>query len=374
MALGTMLLTSTPPVRAQDPPPQTEKSAAQTEPKKDAPKKKEKRGEIVVAPIPIVSPALGSGAVIAAGYIFPFSKNDKISPPSVIGVAALFTNNGTRGFALGGQFYLKENTYKITLGYGRGNLDYNLFGAGAFSGFKLPLKQTGEVFHAEFLRRIGWDFFLGPRISTGTSFLTVNATNINNQPIPPDLGISTSLTAIGIQLTRDTSVNRFYPTNGSYFTFTSDFYSGILGSKYTFQSYKISYNKYWSLTKKQILAANASFCGTGGGAPFYGNCIYGTNNELRGYVAGNYFDQYMLAAQAEYRLELPKRLGLVLFGGVGGVIPGSNPLLFKNSAFLPSGGAGLRFLLSKQYHVNLRGDIAQGINGHTFSMGIGEAF
>jgi hypothetical protein len=81
-----------------------------------------------------------------------------------------------------------------------------------------------------------------------------------------------------------------------------------------------------------------------------------------------------VATQAEYRLELPKRLGLALFGGVGGVFPGTNPLLFKNNAFLPSGGVGLRFLLSKQYHVNLRADVAQGVTGHTFSIGIGEAF
>jgi hypothetical protein len=84
----------------------------------------------------------------------------------------------------------------------------------------------------------------------------------------------------------------------------------------------------------------------------------------------------MLGTQLEYRLVLPWRLGLVAFGGVGGVIPGGDqPLqLAQNSHFLPSGGAGLRFMLSKKYHVNLRADIAQGVNGHTFGMGVGEAF
>jgi hypothetical protein len=42
--------------------------------------------------------------------------------------------------------------------------------------------------------------------------------------------------------------------------------------------------------------------------------------------------------------------------------------------FLPGGGVGLRFLLSKKYHVNFRADIAQGVNGHTFAMDVGEAF
>jgi hypothetical protein len=73
---------------------------------------------------------------------------------------------------------------------------------------------------------------------------------------------------------------------------------------------------------------------------------------------------------------LPKRFGLVVFGGLGGAIPGGNQIfqMVQTSHFLPSGGGGLRFELSKKYHVNLRADIAQGVDGHTFGMGVGEAF
>jgi len=65
---------------------------------------------------------------------------------------------------------------------------------------------------------------------------------------------------------------------------------------------------------------------------------------------------------------------MVAFGGLGEAIPGGDQLLFTNNKFLPSGGGGLRFQLSKQYHVNLRADIAQGRDGHTFGLGVGEAF
>jgi hypothetical protein len=44
-------------------------------------KKRVRRGSFVVAPLPISSPAIGSGLVPVLGYIFPLSKNDKISPP-----------------------------------------------------------------------------------------------------------------------------------------------------------------------------------------------------------------------------------------------------------------------------------------------------
>ena len=63
-------------------------------------------------------------------------------------------------------------------------------------------------------------------------------------------------------------------------------------------------------------------------------------------------------------------------GGLGWSLPGGSQLLQRVQVghFLPSGGGGLRFELSKKYHVNLRADIAQGRDGHTFGMGVGEAF
>jgi hypothetical protein len=88
--------------------PKTAEQAAQsTTPAKpeEQPKKKKKKlgpGEFVVAPLPISSPAIGSGIVPVLGYIFPLSMKDKTSPPSVIGGAGLFTNNGSSGFAIGG--------------------------------------------------------------------------------------------------------------------------------------------------------------------------------------------------------------------------------------------------------------------------------
>ena len=91
-------------------------------------------------------------------------------------------------------------------------------------------------------------------------------------------------------------------------------------------------------------------------------------------MAGKYFDRYMISTQLEYRLALPMRLGIVAFGGVGEAIPGEDQLLFRNNSFLPSGGGGLRFQLSKQYHVNLRADIARGKDGHTSAWGLARLF
>ena len=342
---------------------------------KEKKKKKPPRGAPVVAPLPVSSPAIGNGVIPVLAYIFPLSEKDKLSPPSVIGAAGIITDNGTRGFAVGAELYFKENTYKATAGYAHGNLNYDIYGLGilAGEGAKLPLKQSGHGFFGEFLRRLWWDFFLGPRFWDGNSFLTLGVSNVGSIQLPPDLGLHTTLRAFGFRLQRDKRPNQFYPTKGTLTDFTTDFYAQALGSKYTFQAYRVTFNKYGSLTKNQVLAFGSYFCATGGQPPFYGNCIYGAQNQLRGYTAGRYFDRYLLDSQLEYRLVLPKRFGLVAFGGLGGVIPGGDRLL-RNAFFLPSGGGGLRFELSKKYHVNLRADIAQGKDGHVFSMGVGEAF
>ena len=86
----------------------------------------------MAAPLPIVSPAIGAGVVPVVGYIFPLSEKDKVSPPSLIGAAGLVTDNGTSGFAVGTQLFMKENRYQVQGLFANGTLNYTLFGEGFF--------------------------------------------------------------------------------------------------------------------------------------------------------------------------------------------------------------------------------------------------
>src|SRR5262249_39718353 len=146
---------------------------------------------------------------------------------------------------VGGQLFFRHDNYRVTAAFFQGNLNYDLYGVGASAGRagqKLPLKQDGSVFLGEILRRLKWDFMAGPRVLTGNSLITVRREN-PEVPEPPDVGLRTSLTALGFTITRDTRANRFYPTNGTSFTFTSDFFGKSLGSKYSFQSFRTTFNK-----------------------------------------------------------------------------------------------------------------------------------
>ena len=201
--------------------------------------KKKLRGSIVVAPLPLVSPAIGSGVIPVVGYIFPFSRNDKVSPPSVVGAAGMVTNNGSRGWGAGADLYFKQNTYEVTSVFIKGSVNYNLYGSGAFEGLELPLVQSGDVYRGEFLRRLWWKVFVGPRFWTGRSFVTLAPNSIQNlPPLPPGFGIQNNMRALGLRMIRDTRPNQFFPVAGQSWNSRPTFFMQSLGSKYSFQAYR----------------------------------------------------------------------------------------------------------------------------------------
>jgi len=337
-------------------------------------KKSQTGGSIIVAPIPISSPAIGNGVTLVGGYIFPFRKSDTVSKPSLVGGAWVATDNGSRAWVAATELFFNQNRYHVVSGFAHGDLNYSFYGTGTSNGnagVKFALNQTGDVFSGEVLRRTFWQVFIGPRMWFGKSKLKAQELGTTRPDLPP-LDVDLSLDSLGFKIERDTVPNRFYPEAGSLFRFGSDFFAKDLGGTYTFQSYKSTFNTYHKFGAKQVLAYNAYVCATTGDAPFYGQCIFGIKDELRGYPAGRYIDMTMLATQLEYRRSLPWRLGIVGFGGLGEVAPSFPEFRARN--ILPSGGLGPRIMLSRKYHVNLRGDFAWGKNGRTFSMGLGESF
>ena len=156
------------------------------------------KGSFVAAPVPISSPAIGSGIIPVFGYFFQMNHADKVSPASVVGVMGLITDNGSRSFGMGADLYFKEDSYRARALYFQGNLNYNLYGLGlvaADQGDRIPLKQSGQVFFGEFLRAIYWRFFVGPRFITGNSLITVRDGSEGTVAPPSDVGLRTHLRA-----------------------------------------------------------------------------------------------------------------------------------------------------------------------------------
>ncbi len=339
--------------------------------------KKRRRGEFVIAPIPTHSPAIGSGLDLGVGYIFQLDPNDHVSPPSAIGAGGFFTSNGSKGFGLGGKLYLKQDRYRLTAAAGRGHVNYDFFGTGLVNGnagISIPIKSDGKFLFGELLRRVTPHVYVGGRFQYRKLDISIDPGGGGGSPRIeiPEIELNAQTVALGLKASRDTRDDSFYPTRGASLDFTGDFFDQAWGSRFEYQTYKLSFNRYERLSARQVLAFRAMGCAANGRVPFYDLCLYGASNDLRGYTAGRFQDRRMFATQAEYRRELPKRLGLVAFGGVGGVARELNE--FRSDALLPAAGLGLRFRLTKKTHVNFRVDFAVGRDGHTTTVGIGEAF
>jgi hypothetical protein len=337
--------------------------------------KKPKRGNLVIAPIPVSSPAVGSGVVLVVGYVFKLNQQDKLSRPSVVGLAAAYTNSGSRGGGIAGRLYFDQNKYQTTFAVAKGRVNYDFFGIGRIPGqpeISVLLHQGGVGFFGEFMRNTWKNIFVGPRFSYRNLFVRLGGEQTPGGFVIPDIDIKSKTVALGAHIQRDLRDSNFYPTKGSLADIIGDFFAKPLGSKRTYQVYKLSYNGYRTIAPKQIIAYQAMTCSANGSVPFYDLCFYGTNNQLRGYTGGEFQNRRMFATQAEYRRELPKRFGFVAFGGIGGVARTWGE--FRSDGLLPAAGAGLRFKLDKKNHINYRIDWAVGRAGHTLTLGVMEAF
>jgi hypothetical protein len=341
----------------------------------DQKEEKEKRGSWIIAPIPISSPAFGSGLLLITGYVFKLNEKDELSPPSWLGAAGVFTNNGTRGLALGGRLYFNENKYQTTFAAMKGRANLDFYGIGRIPGrppIEVPLSMDGTILFGEILRNVGRNIFIGPRYQFRKLSARIDGAVPPGGFEVPLIDLRSNSAALGFHVQRDRRDSTFYPTRGSLFDFTADFFDQAWGSRREYQSYKLGYSGFHQLAKRQIFAYRGMACSANGSVPFYDLCLYGFNNDIRGYTTGEFQNRRMFAGQAEYRLELRKRLGLVAFGGLGGVARKWGD--FRADQLLPGAGAGLRFNLDKKNHINYRVDFAFGREGHTLSIGVGEAF
>ena len=94
---------------------------------------------------------------------------------------------------------------------------------------------------------------------------------------------------------------------------------------------------------------------------------------MRGYFEGRLRDRHRWIIQGEYRRIIWKRLGVNIFGA-SGVVSNDVQGLFSNAVHFTY-GAGLRFTLAKNDHVNLGLDFAGNEQGEFFPyLTVGESF
>jgi outer membrane protein assembly factor BamA len=340
---------------------------AQPEPARPA-----KRVSIVAMPIPVSNPAIGNGLAVAALAIYSPQHSEK---PWVTGAGGLYADSKSWAAAVFQKAHLNSDKIRVTAGGGVGDFKLDFYGVGAGAGSRdrsIPIDQRGAAALAEVLFRVAPHTYGGVRyrgIRVRTSL------DLSQLPFPdleiPEVELKSQISALGLAGEYDTRDNEFGPRKGIYSTAQWLIASESLGSDFEYSKVETAANIYHALTERSAIAGRIALCDTGDGAPFYDLCMFGQNNDLRGYTAGQYRDHSLAAIQVEYRRDLFWRLGGVVFAGVGGVAPSFEKF---GSTLLPAAGVGLRFRASQQHRVNASIDFAVGKDSQAFYFYIGEAF
>lgn len=240
---------------------------------------------------------------------------------------------------------------------------YRFYGAGATageSGVSVPIVQKAAVFAPELLFQVASRTFLGLRYR-GIRVETAAEGSAGVLPpaiagvLPQSIIIVSS--GFGPKATYDTRDNDMSPASGVLVDLRTNFADQSFGSDFDYQTYEIAGN-YYRRAGRGVLALRAFACTASDRTPLFDLCLYGANNDLRGYETGRYRDRAMLALQAEYRFPVAGRFGGVVFGGSGKVARSFGDM--EDELSLPSIGAGVRWLASEKARVNLSVDVARG--------------
>lgn len=301
-------------------------------------------------------------------------KTDSTARTSNIDFAIIHTQNAQTVIEPAYTIFTKQEKYLI-----RGMLLYTKFpelyygiGPGTTSDQEELISYKSLRAYNRFLRKVKPGWFVGVQQQY---FKTFDVNRSSDRALPTQTligGLGSVVNGVGLASVVDTRNNIYSPVRGWYADVSVMEYSQLLGSQFEFTNYLVDIRHYKSLSPNTVLAGQFYLNLNVGEVPFKQAATLGGSSLLRGYYNGRYRDNNAVIVQAELRQHLFGRVGGAVFVGVGDVA--HTPSSFDFLDLKPTGGAGLRYLISRKEHLNIRFDAAVGRNTHGFYVNISEAF
>ncbi len=133
--------------------------------------------------------------------------------------------------------------------------------------------------------------------------------------------------------------------------------------------FRATFDYYQSLWRGAMAALDIYGETTSSNTPWLLLPQMGGDSRMRGYYVGRFRGDNLVSAQVELRQHIWRGIGVVAWGGAGVVY--NRGERFAWSRVLPTYGAGLRY---RYEQLTIRFDVAFGRCGHTFILGLNEAF
>lgn len=316
-------------------------------------------------PVPYINYNRATGFALGAVpmAMYKINKNDTVSPASMTGGVGFYTTNQTWFGLLFQQLYFNQDNWRVMAGIGGGNFNYQFYVGGALSQY-IDYSTAALFGQLNVQRRVYKKVYVGASYSF-SSFATEFKVGEWN---PTD---STTLHGLGVNVQFDYRDDVYYPKGGYSSKFTYDSYPTFMNPIGS-DKIKLEHNHFFNTRDSNDVIACRLFTGFGvGDLSFQQQFIVG-QSDLRGYTEGRYRGDQVVALQGEYRFNFLKRWSAVGFGGVATVFNAVNQE--DSGKLLPSVGAGFRYNVVPEYHMNVGIDVAAGDGDWGFYFRIGEAF
>ncbi len=310
-------------------------------------------------PVPIIvtEPAVGYGGGLNLLFLHDSiaSSVERKSPPSISGMVAAGTENGTR---FGAAFHLgfwKEDTIRTTTAAGALDLNMNFY----LRDVAVDMNLKGFAAYQEIMFRIAnSDFFLGANY-----FYVDIESKKNSEALPilnPIFEQTFKMGALSAVAQYDTRDTIFTPSKGLFAKATIRRFDEKFGGNENFWRYGAKAFYFHPLSEKLILGLRVEGesvdASDGDRVPYMAK----PSVNMRGIPAMRYQGQKMLLAEAQLRWEFIDRWNMVFFGGAGKAFgdetrlePGTGlvkeNLSFQDAPTHPAGGVGFRYELARKF-------------------------
>jgi len=330
----------------------------------------------VLAPVPMINPTLGAGLVGVGMYMHPEDdfgndevREDNATLQSISGLAGMLSTSESWAVGAFHKGFYDNDSYRGTafLAYGEFNLKF--YGIGDDSLLRdHPIKYSAYItaFQPQFLIKVAKNWYVGPKYSIFNWDMGINFSELHDKL--PEFRHSFTTAGFGLAGEWDTTDHSVFATKGGKLEFSAMDYGDTWGGDFDYAKASVNYNHYYPLSEKTVLAGRADLNLSTGSTPFFDMPFL----HMRGFPYARYIDKQSASIQGELRYQLSRKWATNLFGGLGWI--GEKPSDLYKQPVIPTGGAGIRYLIDEDAKMYLGMDVAFGPDSQALYFRVGEWF
>ena len=307
-----------------------------------------------------------SGGVVYYNYPHPES-----AKPNQVTVYGYYTQNQQACAGLRAERYLFTDTIKYNLNLAYTYYPNEFWGIGMDTSDDKSERYTNKsvLGNGSILYKVFTNTYFGLNMLMYHSNITRRKKNGILETTHPAGMRGTDELGSGLHLCFDSRDMVFFPHSGMLLDIKNINFAKALGSDHNFSKIDINGSHYLQIKGEHVIAFQYIIDLAWGGVPVQ---LLNYNN-IRGYNYSRYIDKNYIGSNVEYRFPIIWRIGGTVFAGAGEIAPRIGDFNFTN--IKPAAGLGLRAMVDKDEHINVRFDAGfSAINRCEFYLNIIEAF